>query len=166
MKACAIAGLIMFVSATNVGAQSRTTVDELQTQGARQLSRDEVERIVLGSQITITDASGTRSWTNWTRRSFITSLHASTDGEQRPVRGKGMARVVDSGAYCVRIQWPSTLESWCRHIFTLDGAYYGISNERGEPGEAAALPLQLIQPDLIRLHALTTMWYLSRSPGR
>src|SRR5205823_1060223 len=110
--------------------------------------------------ISIADADGAiRSWTHNARGNVIASLLRPSSAASRPLNGEGTARIDQNGAYCVRIEWPRTLESWCRRIVSLHGEYYAVADE---PGPAQVVPLQIVQPDPARLGMLSRLWSLAR----
>jgi hypothetical protein len=133
-----------------------------EAQGGRVLERQDVEKLVFGSRISTTDAQGrTRAWTQGPRGTLAATLRQP--GSSRALNGQGAANVDEHGAYCVRIEWPRTVESWCRQIVALNGAYYMVSDDPGQPRLTA---LQVVQPDRSRLSTLSTLWSLARlAPG-
>jgi hypothetical protein len=135
---------------------------DLEAQGGRVLDRHEVDKLVFGSRMTTTDAQGlTRAWTQGARGTLVATLQQP--GTSRPLNGQGAANVDEHGAYCVRIEWPRTVESWCRHIVALNGAYYVVSDD---PGQPRLLALHVVQPDRSRLSTLSRLWSLARlAPG-
>jgi hypothetical protein len=134
----------------------------LEADGGRVLERHEVEKLVFGSRISTTDAQGrTRAWTHAPRGTLVATLQQP--GSSRPLNGQGTANVDEHGAYCVRIEWPRTVESWCRQIVAANGAYYAVSDDPGQPRMTA---LQIMQPDRSRLSTLSRLWSLARvAPG-
>src|ERR1700737_1083577 len=115
--------LLVIVTALAIAPAFAQTITQhgLELQGARLLTRQAVEKLVLGSRISMTDSEGTQTGTHGLRGDLIASRARSRLG---PINGQGIGPVDPTGAYCVRIEWPKTVESWCRHIFALDGAYY------------------------------------------
>lgn len=134
----------------------------LDAQSARALDRHEIEKLVFGSRISTTDAQGrTRAWTHGARGSLIATLQQP--GKSRPLNGQGAANVDTNGAYCVRIEWPRMVEAWCRQIVALNGTYYAVSDDPGQPRMAA---LHVVQPDRTRLSTLSRLWSIARlAPG-
>jgi hypothetical protein len=130
--------------------------------GGHVMERQEVEKLVFGSRISTTDAQGrTRAWTQGARGSLVATLQQP--GTSRPLNGQGTANVDDHGAYCVRIEWPRTVESWCRQILALNGVYYTVSDD---PGQEHLTPLHVMQPDRTRLSTLSKLWSIARlAPG-
>ncbi|MEA3154813.1 MAG: hypothetical protein QOK44_2402 [Betaproteobacteria bacterium] len=151
--------LLVFVTVLAVAPAlgQATTQQGLETQGARLLTREAVEKLVLGSRISMVDAQTTQTWTHGARGNLIATLARS--GVPRPINGQGTAKVDQTGAYCVRIEWPKTVESWCRHIFALDGSYYAVSDD---PRQTQVNSLQVVQPNMKRLSTLTRLWSLAR----
>jgi len=152
--------LLVFVTTSAVAPAivRATTQQSLEAQGARVLTREAVEKLVLGSRISMTDAdASTQTWTHGVRGNLIAS-HARS-GVSRAINGQGTATIDQTGAYCVRIEWPKTVESWCRHIFTLNGAYYGVSDDARE---TQVTTLEVVQPNTKRLSTLTRLWSLAR----
>lgn len=162
MKLRVLAGVIAF-AATSAYAQVGTLAD-LQSRGARSLPKDEVEKLVFGAKVSIGYPSGAeRHWTHGPRGSFIASMQpAPNDTKSRAIHGKGTAKVDESGAYCVRIEWPRNVESWCRRVYTLHGSYYAVPTE---PGQRDVITLHVVQPNPGLLSTLGRLWYLARPPG-
>jgi hypothetical protein len=132
----------------------------LTAHGSHVLTKIEVEKLLSGARISLADTDGaTRSWIHGLRGNLIASLTRPSTGASRAVNGQGTARIDQNGAYCVRIEWPSTLESWCRRIFSLNGGYYAVSDDAAE---TPALPVQIVQPNPGRLSTLGRLWYLAR----
>jgi hypothetical protein len=152
--------VFIFVTALAMapGFAQTTTPHSLELQGARALTREAVEKLVVGSRISMIDTGGgTQTWTHGLRGDLLASLARS--GASRPINGHGSAKVDPTGAYCVRIEWPQTVESWCRQILALDGAYYAVSVD---PRETQVAAMQVIQPNTRRLNTLTQLWSLAR----
>jgi hypothetical protein len=139
------------LSATQAPALAdRVTAPELKAPGARVLSRAEVERLVHRARITSPTDGTVRTWTN-EPAGFIAS---SAKGGARPVKGKGRSHITEDGAYCVDIEWPRSVESWCRRIYVADNRYYGLAME---PDEASALSFQVEAPNVGRISQLGTL---------
>jgi len=155
---------VMVLPAASAFAQVGTPPD-LESGGARPLAKDEVEKLLFGAKVSIGHPSGAeRRWTHGPRGSFIASMQPTPNGtKSRAIHGKGTAKVDESGAYCVHIEWPRSVESWCRRVYTLDGAYYAVSIGREQRDVNT---LHVVQPNPGRLNALGRLWYLARSPGR
>jgi hypothetical protein len=155
MKAHALLVMMALAAAPAFG-QSRFEV--LNSPDAHVLTKAEVERLVYGAKVSIGDDIGTRSWIHG-GRSVIAMLEKPAAGASRPLRGKGLATVDPSGAYCVSIEWPRTEETWCRRIVHLHGAYYAVSDDAGD---ARAYTFEAIQPSRTRLGTLSRLWSLAR----
>jgi hypothetical protein len=157
IKNCCV---LVFVTTSAVSSPlaRATTQQSLEAQGARLLTREAVEKLVFGSRISMTDAdASTQTWTHGVRGNLIASLARS--GVSRAINGQGTATIDQTGAYCVRIEWPKTVESWCRRILSLDGAYYAVSSDLRQP---EVTTLQVMQPNMKRLSTLTRLWSLAR----
>jgi hypothetical protein len=153
---CVLALITMMAATPALGAA--TTEHSLASRGARLLTGEAVEKLVSGSRISMTNAeAGTQTWTHGVRGNLVATLVRSAPA--RPINGQGTGAVDASGAYCVRIEWPKTVESWCRHILALDGAYYGVSKD---PGQTEVTTLDVVQPNTNRLGTLTRLWSLAR----
>ena len=137
-------------------AQVRSEV--VQSADAHVLSKAEVERLVYGARVSIADETGTRTWIH-NGRSVIATLQRPTSDGARPLRGKGVAKVHPSGAYCVTIEWPRTEEMWCRRIVELHGLYYAVSDDGHD---TRAYPFEALQPNRARLGTLSRLWSLAR----
>ena len=142
---CCLSGMHTLASA------ERGTPPDTTAAGARVLSRSEVERLVHRAHITSPTNGTVRTWTN-DPAGFIAS---SSTGGARPVKGKGRSRVTEDGAYCVDIEWPRNVESWCRRIYVVaDHRYYGLATE---PDETSALSFQVEAPNVGRMSQLGTL---------
>ena len=144
------------VAAAPAFAQVRSTV--VQSAEARVLSKPEVERLVSGARISIADETGTRSWIHDGRAVIATLQRPAADGA-RPLRGKGVAKVDPSGAYCVTIEWPRSEETWCRRIVELHGLYYAVSDSAHD---TRVYSFDALQPNRARLGTLSRLWSLAR----
>ena len=156
MKLCALLALLAMAVMPAFGQSAAVN---LTANGAHMLGKEELEKLLFGARVSIGNPAQTmRSWTDNGRGSMLATLETA-GGKGRPLNGKGTAHVDENGAYCVRIEWPRSDESWCRRIFSLHGAYYAVADGTGA---AQVLPLEVIQPNAKRLSALGRMWYLAR----
>ena len=131
-------------------------------EGAHLLGKSEVEKLLPGARMSLSAAGdGMRSWTHGVRGHLAASMERP--GASRPLNGQGTASVDASGAYCVKIEWPRTLESWCRRIVSLNGGYYGVSDD---PDQTQVVPLKIVHPNPNALGVLGRLWSLVQlSPG-
>ena len=158
MKLCTLL-VAVGLAATAMTHASAQSAAAFSTNGAHVLGKQDLEKLLSGARVSIGNpAEATRSWTDNGRGNILATLDTA-GAKGRPLNGKGTARVDESGAYCVRIEWPRSVESWCRRIFSLHGAYYAAADDTGP---AQVLPLDVIQPNAKRLTALGRMWYLAR----
>ena len=159
----AIRALIVSIAFAAMPALAQMSPSPLPEEHGRVLERHEVEKLVFGSRISLTDAQGqTRKWTQQVGRGALMAT-LQQPGASRPLNGQGTANVDEHGAYCVRIEWPRSVESWCRQILAAHGAYYAVSDD---PGQPRLTELHVIQPDRSRLSTLSRLWSLARlAPG-
>jgi len=155
MKAYALLVMLALAVAPALG---QTRFEVVHSPDAQVLTKVEVERLVHGAKVAIGDESGTRSWIHG-GRSVIALLERPPAGAARPLRGKGLATVDPSGAYCVNIEWPRAEETWCRRIVRLHGAYYMVSDDAAD---TRAYTFEAIQPNRTRLGTLSRLWSLAR----
>jgi hypothetical protein len=101
------------------------TLADVKAKNAVQLSADELKQLLPGAKVANQIPSGsTRRWENRPDG----GLAASGDGRGLPTprvfSGSGTWNVDAKAAYCVRIQWPTQTEDWCRYIFKAGDKYY------------------------------------------
>lgn len=152
--------LVAFVASPLLFALWSSGAQAFDLARTRSLTRTETEKLLMGARISLVEADGAvRSWTHNPGGKLIASLVLPASATSRSVNGQGTARIDDSGAYCVRIEWPRTLESWCRRVVALGGDYYSVGEEGGSP---QLYPLKIVQPDPARLSLLSRLVSLAR----
>ena len=127
---------VLFVGASTpvVGQETGALrLSDLAAQGAKQLSKEELQTLLPGAKVMSRTAQGsTRFWEN----DSDGSLQASSDnrgGSNSTTSGvKGSARgswqLNDNGTYCVLLEWKRSTEQWCRFIFKSGDKYFAVKS--------------------------------------
>ncbi len=104
-------------------------LSDLKTQGAVQLSKEELQTLLPGANVvSLTTAGSTRRWQNDADGKFIASSDARGSFGRRPSNAPGTWFLGDNATYCAQIEWKSHTEQWCRYIFKLGDKYYGVKS--------------------------------------
>ena len=159
IPSCCAFAIALFASASVLAQTTSST--SFATDGGRVLTRPELEKLLTGAQVSLSDeAGGVQTWTHPLRGALLASLKRA--GNARPVNGQGTATIDQNGAYCVKIEWPQAPESWCRRVLLLRGSYYTLSEGLHE---THASPLHINQPNAAHLAMLSRLWSLARVAG-
>ena len=149
LPSCWFFAIALFATAPVLAQTTSSTT--FASEGGRVLTRPELEKLLTGAQISLSDdAGGVQTWTHPSRGALLASLKRA--GSARPVNGQGTATIDQNGAYCVKIEWPQALESWCRRVLLLRGSYYTLSEGSHE---THASPLHI---DQLRIGTILRRW--------
>lgn len=104
---------------------------DLQSQNAKMLSREELQRLLPGAKMGRVSGSGnTHLWTNESDGTFVISSDNRATNT-RPTTAAGKWHISEDGRYCVLIDWRRVdSEEWCRYIFQTTEGYYGVKSDR------------------------------------
>ena len=121
-----------------VYAQNEMTLSDLQAKSAQRLSRDDLRTLVSDAKVkSIASTGSERVWRNDPDGTFVASTtNAGAIGAARGGQGRGKWHVSDEGRFCVEIEWRNSTEKWCRVIYRLENAYYGVSSEKSPKSRA------------------------------
>lgn len=122
---------LLFFAITHASAQdaSGLKLSDLKTQGAAQLSKEELQTLLPGAKVVnLTSTGSTRRWQNDADGKFVASSDARGSFGRRASTAHGTWFLGDNATYCVQIEWPHLTEQWCRYIFKLGDKYYGIKS--------------------------------------
>ena len=120
--------LPLFVAVNSFGEGGIKSSD-LTSMGATQLSREELQSLLPGANVrSIASTGSSRYWVNSAEGKFIASSdnRASTSG--RSTQAYGTWHIGDKGTFCVKLEWKTSVEQWCRYIFKAGDKYYGIKS--------------------------------------
>ena len=119
--------LLFAISHSAAQEASGLKLSDLKTQGAAQLSKEELQALLPGAKVvSLTPAGSTRRWQNDADGKFIASSDARGSFGRRPSNAPGIWFLGDNATYCAQIEWKSHTEQWCRYIFKLGDKYYGV----------------------------------------
>jgi len=119
-------------------AQEKMTLGDLKAGNAQRLSRSDLQTLVPGANVVNIAANGSeRRWTNGKDGMFVASTtNAGAVGLSVSTTGNGSWSIDDDGRYCATIEWPSRSEKWCRVIYRMGDAYYGIGSLKRDTNRA------------------------------
>lgn len=113
---------------TLAGAQVSSFAD-VKAKGGVQLGAADLKELMPGAKvISRTPTGSTRSWSNKPDGTFVASSDSRgfSTGRTVYVTASGTWRVSDEGRFCVKIQWTTIQEDWCRLMFKVGDKYYGV----------------------------------------
>ena len=117
-------GLTVVASGT---AQEKLTLGDLETKQAYRLSPSELQSLVTEANVLSIAGNGSeRHWKNHKDGKFVASSTNAGQIASDSVKGYGTWSLAED-RYCVDIDWPGVLESWCRAIYRLGNSYYGVT---------------------------------------
>lgn len=101
--------------------------------GGQPLSRDELQQLLPGAKVEITNSSGsTVAWTNAADGSIEAHSHVNDPTSEQAYNGHGTGtwKISDDGKFCAHIEWrKARITDWCRAVvkqedgsFILDGS--------------------------------------------
>ena len=100
------------------------TVGELRQAGGSQLTAAEAATTLTGAKVeSIGGANRKRTFEN-TARGTLYATSASQDGYGSASKASGDWSVREDGAYCVKVNWNTGPEEWCRFLLVLDNRYF------------------------------------------
>jgi hypothetical protein len=111
-------------------AQDGATLQALIDQGAKRVSKAELEALIPGSRHESRGQTGSyRQWTHYPDGTLMGDLKSGFSASSP--RGHGQWSVNNFGQYCVDIKWgQSGAEKWCRSTFRLGDDYFGVPDSR------------------------------------
>lgn len=111
------------------GAQV-VTYAEVKAKSGTQLSTADLKQLMPGAKVVSRTAAGsTRRWENKADGTFsaTTDGRGSSGGRNAYASAPGTWRVTEEGKLCVKIQWPTAQDDWCRYIVKAGDLYYGYT---------------------------------------
>jgi hypothetical protein len=126
----AIAVLVVVLGLCSLAGAQVLGYAEVRAKNGTQLSAADLNQLMPGAKVISRTAAGsTRSWQNKPDGTFIaqTDSRGTMGGRNVQLTSQGTWRVTEGGRLCVKIQWPTNQDDWCRFIFKAGNLYYGFS---------------------------------------
>jgi Protein of unknown function (DUF995) len=124
--------ILSFVLVTALASgQESAVLRDLDAQGRVTLTKDELDQLLPGAQMTRVNAKGnTNVWKNDPSGTFvISSDNRDIQGQNSTAQGKW--HISDDGRYCVLIEWKrNPTEEWCRYIVRAGADYYATKSDK------------------------------------
>lgn len=136
--------LLLLPLTTAAQEENKLRLRDIQSQGAKQLTAEELRALMPGARVTLVSGRGnTHIWDNNPDGKFTASSENKQGyGRQRPVSAPGTWQVADNGTYCVLIEWNIGTEQWCRFIFQAGDQYFGVRSVKDEATEAYRMSIK------------------------
>ena len=93
------------------------------------LPHEDVAQLLQGATVDFSSSRGNRL--SWKNDPDGTMLASSIGSKGRGTTAKGSWKIDDKGRFCVSIDWPTSLEEWCRYVVK-DGDIYYLTRSNGE----------------------------------
>jgi len=91
-------------------------------ESSTKLSKEALQQVMPGAQLRFTSLRGNNlSWTN-DPAGTMTANSSSPSGRNSVAPGKW--HISNDGRFCVRVDWGSSLEEWCRFVIKESDGYY------------------------------------------
>ncbi|HEX7271854.1 MAG TPA: hypothetical protein VF420_06870 [Casimicrobiaceae bacterium] len=120
---------LVTLAAAGLAQADAVSLAEIKAHNGTPLSAEELQQLMPGAKVINRAPNGsTRSWTNNPNGSLVASSDSrgiSSTGSTRPHSAEGSWRI-ENGAYCVKLQWPTNEEQWCRRMYRVGDKYYGV----------------------------------------
>lgn len=122
-------------------AQEPAVLRDLEPLIPVQLTAAELRELLPGAKlIRRLDNGNTHIWTNEPDGTFIISSdNRSTTGRYASAPGKW--NVTDDGRYCIRIEWRTTTDDWCRFVLRVSDDHYLVKALK--PGTEKVYPVRI-----------------------
>jgi hypothetical protein len=105
--------------------------------GGQPLSRDELQQLLPGAQVEITNPNGsTIGWTNAADGSVEAHSHANDPTSQQAYNGHGRGtwKISDDGKFCAHIEWrKARITDWCLPVVKQDDGSFVLDGQDGSP---------------------------------
>jgi hypothetical protein len=91
--------------------------------GGQPLSHDELQQLLPGAQVEVTNANGDKmSWTNAADGTIDAHWQSSDPTSKHAYNGSGTGawKITDDGKFCAHIQWRKNVSDWCRPVVKQD----------------------------------------------
>lgn len=119
--------LLLGTAHTAAQQTSGLKLSDLNTQGATQLTKEQLQTLLPGAKVvSLTPSGSTRRWANDADGKFIASTDARGSFGRHASTAPGTWFLGDNGTYCVQIEWKHQTEQWCRYIFKMGDKYFGV----------------------------------------
>jgi hypothetical protein len=102
--------------------------------GGQPLSRDELQQLLPGAQVEITNPDNSKSsWMNAADGSVDAHWQSGDPTSKHAYNGTGTGtwKISDDGKFCAHIQWRKNVTDWCRTVVKQDDGSFILD---GSPG--------------------------------
>jgi len=126
-RQCLIAFTLFCVSSAQA-AHEGLVLNDIRSKSGVQLLLDDLNQLMPNAKVVHYLATGsTRRWINEPDGKFVANSDGcGQSGVCRPGSAQGTWHIASNGTYCVSLEWRTSSENWCYHMFKVGEKYYGV----------------------------------------